>query len=208
MKFILAPDKFKGSLTGIEFCEAVEKGIKSILPKAEIVKMPLADGGDGTIEILNYHLKGERIQVTVNNPLFRPTKASYLFIKSSQTAFIEMAEASGMKLLSKEEQNCFHTTTYGTGELIQDAINKGAKTIIIGIGGSATNDCGIGMATALGYKFIDKNNKEIIPIGKNLSKVDKVDCSQINKNLKQITFKVACDVTNPLHGKNGAAFVY
>lgn len=208
MKFILAPDKFKGSLTGIKFCDAVEEGIKSVLPKAEIVKMPLADGGDGTIDILDYHLHGERIKVIVNDPLFRPIEASFLFIKSSQTAFIEMAEASGMHLLTNEEKNCFHTTTYGTGELIQDAIEKGAKTIILGIGGSATNDCGIGMANALGYKFLNKKGKEITSIGENLSEISTIDTSKVNKNLKSITFKIAFDVTNPLHGKNGAAFVY
>ena len=116
MKFVLAPDKFKGSLTGIQFCDAVEEGILSVFPEAEVLKLPLADGGDGTIEILNYHLHGEEIEVDVKDPFFRPTKASYLFIKSSEMAFIEMAEASGMKLLSSDEQNCFSTTTYGTGE--------------------------------------------------------------------------------------------
>ncbi|MCF6296801.1 MAG: glycerate kinase [Flavobacteriaceae bacterium] len=208
MKFILAPDKYKGSLTGIEFCNAVEEGIKSVLPKAEIVKMPLADGGDGTIDILNYHLKGEIIKIKVNDPLFRSIEAPYLLSKSSQTAFIEMAQASGMHLLSKEEQNCFHTTSYGTGELIHDAIKKGVKTIVLGIGGSATNDCGIGMASALGYKFIDKNGKEINPIGKNLLKIHKIDASNVIGKLKTINFKIASDVTNPLYGKNGAAFIY
>ena len=107
MKIVLAPDKYKGSLTGIEFCNIVAEGILSILPSAEIIKLPLADGGDGTIEILEYHFGGKRIQLEVNNPLFKPTKASYLFIPSSKTAFIEMAEASGMNLLTEEEQNCF-----------------------------------------------------------------------------------------------------
>jgi len=146
MKIVLAPDKFKGSLTGMQFCAAVEEGVKEVLPNAEIIKLPLADGGDGTIEILEYHLKGKRIKVRVNDPLFRGIEASYLYMDSIKTAFIEMAEASGMYRLKKEEQNCFYTTTFGTGELILNAINKGAKTIILGIGGSATNDCGIGMA--------------------------------------------------------------
>ncbi len=208
MKFILAPDKFKGSLTGIEFCNAVEEGIKSVLPNSEIIKLPLADGGDGTFEVLNYHLKGERITIEVNDPLFRKIKASYLFIKSSQTAFIEMAQASGMDLLSPEEQNCFYTTSYGTGELIKDAIKKGAKNIILGIGGSATNDCGTGMAAALGYKFLDKKGVEIKPIGKNLLSIVKIDASNMIKNLDSVSFKIACDVTNPLFGKNGAATIY
>ncbi len=208
MKIIIAPDKFKGSLTGIEFCNAVEEGLRKVMPTCEIVKLPLADGGDGTIDILNYHLHGERIEVEVNDPLFRRIDASYLYLESKRTAFIEMAEASGMKLLKPEEQNCFETTTFGTGEIIADAIQKGAKTIILGIGGSATNDCAIGMAAALGYKFLDNNGLEVIPVGKNLSKIKTIDNTGISKILKDIKFKVACDVTNPLFGPNGAAFIY
>ncbi|WP_142784225.1 glycerate kinase [Changchengzhania lutea] len=208
MKIVLAPDKFKGSLTGTQFCNAVEEGVKALLPDAKIVKLPLADGGDGTIEILEYHLKGKRITVNVNDPLFREIEASYLYMNSIKTAFIEMAEASGMYLLKKEEQNCFNTTTLGTGELILDAINKGAKTIILGIGGSATNDCGMGMATALGYKFEDINCKELKAIGKNLSRINNINSNYVIGSLKSIDFKVACDVTNPLYGEHGAAFVY
>ncbi|MEN8125189.1 MAG: glycerate kinase [Bacteroidota bacterium] len=208
MKIVLAPDKYKGSLTGIEFCNATAEGIQSILPQAEIIKMPLADGGDGTIDILDYHLQGERIELEVNDPLFRPIKASYFYIKSIVTAYIEMAEASGLNLLSSEDQNCMFTTSLGTGELISNAIRKGAKTIVLGIGGSATNDCGIGMAKALGYRFFDKNGKDIIPIGKNLSKIEKIDASNVNNELEKVTFKVACDVANPLYGPDGAAFVY
>ena len=208
MKIVVAPDKFKGSLSGIEFCNAVEKGLKKAISNCEVVKMPLADGGDGTFEILNYHLKGEKMAITVKDPLFRPIKASYLFFKKSKTAFIEMAEASGMKLLSDKEQNCFYTTTYGTGLLISDAINRGAKNILLGIGGSATNDCGIGMAFALGYQFFDENDDEIIPIGKNLSKIKKINTDEVIPNLEEVNFEVACDVTNPLSGENGAAYVY
>jgi len=208
MKIVLAPDKFKDSLTGVEFCNAVEDGLRLILPQAELLKLPLADGGDGTIEILDYHLKGKRITLKVNDPLFRKIEASYLYIESSKTAFVEMAEASGMRLLTNDEQNCFITTTFGTGEIIQHAIKKGAKTIVLGIGGSATNDCGIGMANSLGYKFIDKNGNKLIPIGKNLLNIDKIDSSNVNKDLKKVTFKVACDVTNPLYGNEGAAYVY
>ena len=208
MKFILAPDKFKGSLTGIEFCDVVEEGIISVLPEAEILKVPLADGGDGTIEILDYHLHGKSIEVDVKDPLFRSIKASYLFIESLQTAFIEMAEASGMKLLTADEQNCFYTSTYGTGELILDAVKKGAKNIILGIGGSATNDCGIGMAAALGFKFLDGKGCNVRAIGKNMSEIIKIDNTQALKYLNKVAFKVACDVTNPLYGENGAAHVY
>ncbi|NND24081.1 MAG: glycerate kinase [Acidimicrobiia bacterium] len=208
MKLVIAPDKFKGSLTGLEFCDAVKKGVKQVYPQAEIIKLPLADGGDGTIEILDYHITGEHIELVVSDPLFRPVNASYFFIPSTQTAFIEMAEASGMKLLDSVEQNCMDTTTYGTGELILDAIKKGAKEIVVGIGGSATNDCGIGMAAALGYKFLDKRGREVNPIGKNLSFINSIDASREIEKLKNVQFKVACDVTNPLYGKNGAAYVY
>jgi glycerate kinase len=141
MKIVLAPDKFKGSLTGIQFCNVVEKGIKEVFPESEIIKLPLADGGDGTIEVVNFYLNGDVINVVVNNPFFHLISASYLYAENSQTAFIEMAEASGLKLLSQEQYDCKNASTLGTGELILDAINKGAKTVILGIGGSATNGC-------------------------------------------------------------------
>lgn len=208
MKIILAPDKYKGSLTGLEFCNAVEIGIKKIRPNINIIKLPLADGGDGTIEVVNYYLKGEVITIEVNNPFFQPIKASYLYSESTQTAFIEMAEASGLKLLQPEQFDCKNATTYGTGEMIADAITKGASKIILGIGGSATNDCGIGMASALGFQFLDKKNKYIKPIGANLSKIKSINSSHANAKLNDVTFEIACDVTNPLHGENGAAFVY
>lgn len=208
MKIILAPDKFKGSLTGLEFCNAVEEGIKEVHPQAEIVKLPLADGGDGTIEVVNFYLKGRTVNKEVNNPFFKPVKASYLIADSSKIAFIEMAEASGVKILNPLELDCINATAFGTGELIADAIDKGAKTIILGIGGSATNDCGIGMATALGYKFLDIHQKEVKPIGKNLSKIVSIDDSNVHRKLMQVEFKIACDVSNLLYGKNGAAHVY
>lgn len=208
MKIIIAPDKYKNSLTGMAFCDAVEKGIKEKLPKVDIIKLPLADGGDGTIEVVNYYLKGEMITVKVNNPFFQPVIASYLYDKTSKTAFIELAEASGVKLIKPEQLDCKNATTLGTGELIASAIKNGAKTIILGIGGSATNDCGIGMATALGYRFLDKNNEDVKPIGANLSKIVTIDLTRVHQKIKEVTFKIACDVSNPLYGKNGAAYVY
>ncbi|WP_338356359.1 glycerate kinase [Yeosuana marina] len=208
MKFVIAPDKFKGSLTAIQFCNAVESSLKRILPNAEIYRLPLSDGGDGIIDILEYHLHGKRLKLQVNNPLFRSIQASYLNMDAINTAFIEMAAASGIALLKPEEQNCFYTTSLGTGELIKHAIKKGAKTIILGIGGSATNDCGIGMAAALGYTFEDERGKELRPIGKNLSKIHHINTNTVLNVLDEVEFKVACDVTNPLFGKNGAAYVY
>ena len=208
MKIVLAPDKFKNSLTGLEFCNAVEEGISSVKSDVEIIKLPLADGGDGTIEVVNYYLKGEVVNVEVNNPFFKPVIASYLYSKTTKTAFIEMAEASGVKLLKPEQFDCKNATTLGTGEMIADAINRGASKIILGIGGSATNDCGIGMATALGYRFLDKNNDEVSPIGANLSQIESIDISNVHSKLYEVDFSVACDVTNPLYGVNGAAHVY
>ncbi|WP_117880467.1 glycerate kinase [Aureibaculum luteum] len=208
MKIVIAPDKFKGSLTGLEFCDAVASGIQHVKPEYNIVKLPLADGGDGTIDVANYYLDGTFITTHVNNPLFKEVEAQYLYASTTKTAFIEMAEASGLKLLRTEELDCKNTSTYGTGQLILDALKKGATKIILGIGGSATNDCGTGMAAALGFRFLDANKKEVLAVGKNLSKIKSIDTSQVNAALKNVTFKIACDVTNPLYGIEGAAYVY
>ena len=207
MKFVLAPDKYKGSLTGFEFCDAVEEGIHIVFPQAEIIKKPLADGGDGTIEVVKKYLEAEEIKVVVNDPLFRKIEAPYLFSKRQRTAFIEMSEASGHRLLKSEELNCMETTTLGTGELILDALNKGATQILLGIGGSATNDGGMGVAQALGYSFLDKQGQELEPIGKNLSKINAIEFPK-ERMLTGVEFKIACDVNNPFYGPNGAAHVY
>ena len=208
MKFVIAPDKFKGSLTGFEFCDAVAEGLQMVFKDAEIINKPLADGGDGTMEVAKYYINGEKITITVNDPLFRPINASYLYSEETKIAYIEMAEASGLKLLGDDERNCMITTTSGTGELIYDALEKGAKEIILGIGGSATNDGGMGMANALGYQFLDEHGKELVPIGQNLSKVKSIDDSNKHVRLKEVKIKVACDVTNPFYGLNGAAYIY
>jgi len=207
-KIIIAPDKFKESLTGLQFCDAIEKGIRKHVPDIEIEKLPLADGGDGTVEVLKYYLDGEMISLNVNDPLGRKVEASYLYSKTKKTAFIEMAEASGIRLLSNEEANPLKTSTYGTGELIKDALDKGVEHIILGIGGSATNDAGMGMARALGCRFFDKDNKELLGIGKDLQKIETIDASGVHSKIKEVNFEVACDVDNPLYGPNGAAYVY
>ncbi|MDC8004611.1 glycerate kinase [Aureisphaera galaxeae] len=208
MKIVLAPDKFKGSLTAIEFCYLVAAGIREKIPEAQIISLPLADGGDGTIDILNFYLKGDFLSAQVHDPLFRTITARYLYSENSETAFIEMAEASGHKLLKPSEKNCKNATTLGTGELIMDAVSKGAKKIILGIGGSATNDCGMGMATALGYQFLNSLGESVSPIGANLSEVAAIDVAEVDERLKNIEFFLACDVSNPLYGMNGAAHVY
>lgn len=209
MKFVIAPDKFKGSLTGFEFCNAVEEGLKLIFnTDSTILKMPMADGGDGTMEVIAYYLNGKKIAQTVQDPLGRHVQSEYLFATDRKVAFIEMAEASGLKLLNANEYNCLETSSYGTGELIVDAIENGAEHIILGIGGSATNDGGMGMAAALGYKFLDVDAKPLLPVGKNLIKVNSIDDSQVHEKLKHVTVEVACDVTNPFYGYNGAAHIY
>lgn len=208
MKFVLAPDKYKGSLTGHEFCDAVESGIRKVFPEAEILKRPLADGGDGTIEVVAHYLNANTVSLHVTDPLFRKIKADYLLSDDKKTAFIEMSEASGYKVLTKAEMNCMHTTSLGTGEMILDALEKGAKNIVLGIGGSATNDGGIGMATALGYEFLDKDGRQLEPVGKNLALVHEIRSEKVHEKLKNANIQVACDVNNPLYGENGAAKVY
>jgi glycerate 2-kinase len=207
MKVVICPDKFKDSLTAFEVCQAMQQGIHAALPGAEVVLHPLADGGDGTAEILTWHNGGTFVNVEVHDPLFRKIHARYGLSKDKQTAYIEMAEASGLKLLKPTERNCMHTSTLGTGELIMHAITHGVSKIILCIGGSATNDAGMGVATALGYRFLDKGGNALKPIGENLSRVASIDVS----HFKQITLPevwVACDVGNPLYGPQGAAYVY
>ena len=208
MKFVLAPDKYKGSLSGIAFCEAAEKGLRMVFKDAEIIKMPLADGGDGTIEVVKNYLNAQLFDVKVSDPLFRPITSSYLFSDDKKTAFIEMSKASGHKLLKNEELNCLHTTSLGTGEFIVDALDKGVKQIILGIGGSATNDGGMGVACALGYDFLDKNGKSLKPIGENLIKVRQIHKANVHKRLADVKVSIACDVSNPFFGPNGAAHIY
>jgi glycerate kinase len=205
---VIAPDKFKGSISAMEFCEAVERGIKREIQEVAILKLPLADGGDGTIDVLNYYLAGEMVPVEVHNPLLQKIKASYLYSKRKKTAYIEMSEASGIRLLKASELNPLETTTYGTGELILNALNKGAQHIILGIGGSATNDAGMGMAKALGFRFYDNNHQALTGCGKDLIQISAIDSSGVHPRLKQVKFEVACDVGNPLYGPTGAAVVY
>jgi len=205
MKILVAPDKFKGSLTALEVCNAVQKGILNVLPKAEIIKLPLADGGEGSLEALESSIKFERIYSTVNNPLYKPIKTWYGI--KGDTAYIEMAKASGLQLLSSGERNPKLTTSLGTGELIVDAINHGARKIYLFIGGSATNDAAIGIAFALGYKFYDSENKELKPIGGSLLNIRTIEFFP-KVSLENVDITVLTDVQNPLYGDNGAAFVY
>lgn len=208
MKILIAPDKFKGSLSAHEVCETVGEALLEINPAYEIIKVPLADGGEGTFEILVEHSQGTVKKVAVLDPLQRPIKSEYGISNDGTTAFIEMARASGLQLLSETERNPLHTSTIGTGLLIMDALNMGVKNIILGIGGSATNDAGIGMAQALGFRFLNKKKEKINPIGSALSEIDSIDDTQMDLRLREVNVTVLCDVDNPLYGKQGAAWVY
>ena len=208
MKFLLAPDKYKGSLTGPDFCNAVAEGIAMAIPTATFLKKPLADGGDGTLAVMEQYLQAKSRSVTVHDPLLQPIKAKYLYDAKKRLAFIEMAEASGHRLLPTDALNCMETTSLGTGELILDALQKGAREIVLGVGGSATTDGGLGIAAALGYEFLDKEGKSLSPIGRNMIKVEKVIMPQDRQKWDGVRIKLACDVTNPFYGKDGAAHVY
>lgn len=208
MKILIAPDKFKGSLSAFEVADNIEKGILKVFPKAIVVKVPMADGGEGTVESLVDATGGKIIKTNVKDPLFRDIESFYGILGDGKTAVIEMAAASGLYLLKDYERNPMITTTYGTGQLIKDALDRGCRRFIIAIGGSATNDGGAGMATALGVKFYDKDGREIGLGGGELSKIYSIDTSNLDERLKECEFIVACDVANPLIGENGASRVY
>lgn len=207
-KFVLAPDSFKGSMTAKEVCEAMESGIRKVCPDAEIIHVPMADGGEGTTQALVDASNGTLVRKTVTGPLGNQVEAMYGILGDGQTAVIEMASASGIQLVDKNTKNPLITTTYGTGELIKECLNKGIKKIILGIGGSATNDGGAGMAAALGVKLLDRNGQEIPWGGGSLDKLDHIDVSEVDPRLADCSIEVACDVTNPLCGPTGASNVF
>ncbi len=208
MKILIATDKFKDSLTAKAVCDGLKRGILRTFSNAEIEILPLADGGEGTLETLQSVWGGELINCEVHDPLSRKIKATYLWIEEKKTAIIEMARASGIELLTQNERNCLITNTFGTGELIKNALEKGAKEIILTVGGSATNDAGVGMASALGYEFLDKNEANLEPIGKNLGEIFTINSNHKHAKLSHTKIIVATDVTNPFYGKDGAAYVF
>ncbi len=207
MKIVIASDKYKGSLSALQVCRIIEKTIKEISPNSEVITSPMADGGDGTVETLVESLNGKLIELDVMGPLGEPVRARFGIIGNG-TAIIEMASASGLVLVPAGKQNPMETTTYGTGELIAKAIDMGSKKIIVGIGGSATNDGGMGMAQALGYRLLDSNGDLLGFGGKELARLASIDDSGINSKLLATMVEVASDVDNPLYGKRGAAHVY
>jgi glycerate kinase len=208
MKILIATDSFKDALSALAACQAIDRGLRRARPEIETVLFPLSDGGEGVAEILTFHSGGQTVEITVHDPLFRPVKASYGLSPDGHTAFIEMAAASGLQLLKPKERQVLKTSTLGTGELIWDAIRRGVHRILLGIGGSATNDAGTGMATALGYQFLDENGRPVSPVGGKLEEIVQIDDSSLLFDPQAYHIEVLCDVNNPLYGERGAARVY
>ncbi len=208
MNIVIAPDSFKETLTATEVCETIEKSMHKVFPNATIEKVPLADGGEGTAKTLVEANHGEIITVAVKDPLQRDISAYYGLIHHGKTAVIEMATASGLELLKQNEKNPLQTTSYGFGQLILDALNRGVKSFILGLGGSATNDVGIGMLQALGLKFFNENGESFFATTQTIQQIRSMDISLLQKRFKNVTIKVACDVTNPLCGQNGASYTF
>ncbi|EHH2447894.1 glycerate kinase [Vibrio vulnificus] len=208
MKIIIAPDSYKESLTAMDVAIAIEKGFKQVLPDAQYVKLPMADGGEGTVQSMVDATGGTIIEHTVSGPLGQPVCGFFGLLGEGKTAVIEMAAASGLHLVTPDQRNPLITTTFGTGELIKAALDHGVEHIIVGIGGSATNDGGIGMAQALGIKLLDAQGNALGHGGGELAKLATIDCSQLDPRLAQVRLEVACDVDNPLCGTKGASAVF
>lgn len=209
-KIVIAPDSFKGNLTSLEVAVSIEKGIRRVLPNATCVKIPMADGGEGTVQSLIDAAGGKLVRKRVKGPAGKTVTACYGWLPGKKTAVIEMAEASGLPLVKGPTKNPLKTTTYGTGQLMLDALDRGAEKIIIGIGGSATNDGGVGMAQALGVRFMNARGRGIKEPGSGgmLARIQAIDATGLDARISQVKILVACDVKNPLYGKQGAAHVF
>lgn len=208
MKIVIAPQEFKESLRGIEIARAMREGVIRVWPDAETELVPVADGGDGTLQSLVDASGGDIMSATVDDPLGRPIDAIWGALGDGQTAVIEMARSSGLAILTPEERNPLITTTYGVGELMLQALDAGYRHLIIGIGGSATNDGGAGMAQALGVRLLDADGNELARGGGALSELDRIDVSSLDPRLSDTTIDVACDVNNPLCGETGASAIF
>lgn len=208
MKVVIAPDSYKESLTAMEVATAIENGFKEIMPNAEYIKLPMADGGEGTVQSLVDATGGDIVTVEVMGPLGQPVTGFYGLLGDGSTAVIEMAAASGLHLVEPSERNPMLTTTYGTGELIKAALDKGVDHIIIGIGGSSTNDGGVGMAQALGAKLVDDQGADLSFGGGALANLASIDLSGLDPRLADVQLEVACDVDNPLCGPKGASHIF
>ncbi|HHF1961632.1 TPA: glycerate kinase [Haemophilus influenzae] len=208
MKFVIAPDSFKESLTALEVATAIETGFKRVFPDADYVKLPMADGGEGTVQSLVDATQGKLIECEVTAPLGDKVKSFFGLSGDGKTAIIEMAAASGLHLVPPEKRNPLLTTSYGTGELIKLALDLGVESFILGIGGSATNDGGVGMLQALGMQCLDSQDKPIGFGGAELANIVKIDVQQLDPRLQQVHIEVACDVNNPLCGECGASTIF
>ncbi|MCD7035991.1 glycerate kinase [Metabacillus sp. GX 13764] len=208
MNILIAMDSLKGSLSSIEANKACEEGFLQADSRFRIETVPVADGGEGTVEALVYAADGQFFEAEVTGPLGKIVKARYGILGGGRTGVIEAAEACGLPLLKRDERNPMEATAFGLGELIHEVIEKGCTEIIVGLGGSATNDAGIGMLQALGYRFLDDNGEDVRFGGKELIRISEIDDSGVSERLKDIKFRVACDVTNPLYGMQGAAHVF
>lgn len=208
MNILIAPDKFKGSLEAIQVCQAIEEALNEAGRNLRLKSIPMADGGEGTSDMLTEFTRGKKIKVIVRDPFFRDVEAGYGISGDGKTAFVEMAAASGLQLLRHEERNALLGTTYGTGQLIASALDHGVKIIILGVGGSGTNDGGIGMGEALGAKFYNGSGNQLKPIGNNLIEIQSIDIQNLHPRLGEVSFTAICDVSNPLIGTKGAAYVF
>ena len=208
MKIVAAPNAFKGSLTATEAAAAMAAGIRNVLPAAEIAQVPVADGGDGLVDVAVEALDGERRTLTVTGPRNEPVAAEYCYVPARSLVTVEMALASGLALLPDDQRDPTLTTTYGTGELIRAGLDLGVTHIDVGIGGSATNDGGIGMAQALGARFLDQGGRELPGIGASLNAIAAIDLTGLDPRIETTRFEAVCDVDNPLCGPQGAATVY
>ncbi|HAU8262988.1 TPA: glycerate kinase [Kluyvera intermedia] len=208
MKIVIAPDSYKESLSALDVATAIESGFREIFPTAEYVKLPVADGGEGTVEAMVAATCGRIVSVAVKGPLGEPVDGFYGLSGDEECAFIEMAAASGLELVPAAQRDPLVTTSWGTGELIRHALDAGVKHIIIGIGGSATNDGGAGMVQALGAKLLDNEDQQIGPGGASLETLARIDIRELDKRLAECRIEVACDVTNPLTGKDGASAIF
>ncbi len=207
-KITVASDSFKGSLTSMQVADNVERAVKEVFPDCHVQKIDVADGGEGTVEALVSSLGGEYVDVEVAGPIGRKVTARYGIIDEGRTAVIEMAVASGLPLISPEERNPLKTSTYGTGMMIRDALNRGCRKFLVGIGGSATNDGGTGMLSALGFMFLDKDGYVLEGTGENLARITSVCDADVPREISEAEFTVACDVENPFCGPAGAAYVF
>ncbi|AHF67131.1 MULTISPECIES: glycerate kinase [Pseudomonas] len=208
MKIVIAPDSFKDSLSAQAVATAIASGLADVWPTAELIECPMADGGEGTIEAVLAACNGQLMSAEVRGPLESPVQAHWGWLPHSRTAIIEMAMASGLQLLTLEQRNACITTTYGTGQLIAQALDAGAQRVILAIGGSATNDAGTGMLSALGARFLDGNDQPLVPGGLALAQLARVDLSGFDPRLSDVRFEIAADVDNPLCGPNGASHIF